>query len=179
MDPEEARKIIKEIVTEEAGIQEIYFEPELGKVVIGCLKPGLVIGKGGETYKRIRDETFWLPKIERSPALKSDIVSAVRSLLHTELDYRKKFLNRVGQKISLRKEVDDEWVRLSCLGGYREVGRSSMILETPFSNVILDFGLNAANDTIPHVDAPEFNIEKIDGVVLSHSHIDHCGMIPY
>src|SRR3989338_8953054 len=139
MDPEVAAKMIKEMVPEEAGIHEIYFEPELGKVVIGCLKPGLVIGKGGETYKRIRDETFWLPKIERSPALKSDVVSAVRSLLHTELDYRKKFLNKIGQKISLRKEVEDEWVRLSCLGWFRQVGRSSMIVETPYSNVLLDF----------------------------------------
>ena len=47
-DPEEAAKIIKNLVAEEAGIQEIYFEPELGKVIIGCLKPGLVIGKGDE-----------------------------------------------------------------------------------------------------------------------------------
>lgn len=178
-DPEEAAKTIKSIVPEEAGIQEIYFEPELGKVVIGCLKPGLVIGKGGETYKRIRDEAFWLPKIERAPALKSDVVSAVRSLLHTELDYRKKFLNKIGQKISLRKEVEDEWVRLSCLGGFRQVGRSSMMLQTPFSNVLLDFGINASDYTVPQIDAPEFNIEKIDAVVLSHAHIDHCGFIPY
>ncbi len=178
-DPEIATKMIKEMVPEEAGIQEIYFEPELGKVVIGCLKPGLVIGKGGETYKKIRDETFWLPKIERSPALKSDIVSAVRSLLHTELDYRKKFLNKIGQKISLRKEIEDEWVRLSCLGGFRQVGRSSMIVETPFSNVLLDFGLNPSDYTTPQIDAPEFSIEKLDAVVLSHAHIDHCGMIPY
>src|SRR3989338_5709917 len=97
-DPEETVKMIKNMVPEEAGIQEIYFEPEMSKAVIGCLKPGLVIGKGGETYKKIRDETLWLPKIERSPSLKSDIVSAFRSLLHTEIDYRKKFLNRIGQK---------------------------------------------------------------------------------
>ncbi len=178
-NPEDAVKIIKSIVSEEAGIQEIYFEPELGKVVIGCLKPGLVIGKGGEIYKRIRDETLWLPKIERSPALKSDVVSAVRSLLHTEMDYRKKFLNRIGQKISLRKEVEDEWVRLSCLGGFRQVGRSSMMLQTPFSNVLLDFGINASDYTVPHIDIPEFNMEKLDGIVLSHAHIDHCGFIPY
>ena len=178
-DPEKAVQIIKGIVSEEAGIQEIYFEPELGKVVIGCLKPGLVIGKGGEIYKKIRDETFWLPKIERSPSLKSDIVSAVRSLLHTEMDYRKKFLNKIGQKISLRKEVEDEWVRLSCLGGFRQVGRSAMMLETPYSNVLLDFGISAADYTIPQIDAPEFNIEKIDAVILSHAHVDHCGMIPY
>ncbi len=179
IDPEEARKIIKEIVTEEAGIQEIYFEPELGKVVIGCLKPGLVIGKGGEIYKKIKSETMWLPKIERTPAIKSDIVMAVRGLLHTEMDYRKKFLNKVGQAVSVRKEVEDEWVRLSCLGSFRHVGRSALLVETPYSNVLLDFGLSTSNDMPPHIDAPEFNIEKIDAVVLSHAHLDHCGFIPY
>ena len=178
-DPEEAAKMIKGMVPDEAGIQEVYFEPELSKVVIGCLKPGLVIGKGGETYRKIRDETLWIPNLERSPSLKSDIVSAVRSLLHTEIDYRKKFLNRVGQKISLRKEVEDEWIRLSCLGGFRQVGRSSMMLETPFSNVLIDFGINASDDTFPHIEVPEFNIDKLDAVVLSHAHIDHCGFIPY
>ncbi|HLD57141.1 MAG TPA: LAGLIDADG family homing endonuclease, partial [archaeon] len=174
MDAEEAKKIIKEIVAEEAGIQEIYFEPELGKVIIGCLKPGLVIGKGGEIYRKIKNETLWLPKIERTPAIKSDIVMAVRGLLHTELDYRKKFLNKVGQAISVRKEVDDEWVRLSCLGAGRQVGRSCFMVQTPYSNVLLDFGVNTSNDTPPQIDAPEFNIDKINAVVLSHAHLDHC-----
>src|SRR3989338_929029 len=82
MDPEDAKKFIQENVPEEAGIQEIYFEPELGKVIIDSLKPGLVIGKGGETYRKIKNETLWLPKIERCPVINSDVVKAVRGLLH-------------------------------------------------------------------------------------------------
>ncbi|MBI4163886.1 MAG: beta-CASP ribonuclease aCPSF1 [Candidatus Aenigmarchaeota archaeon] len=179
VDPEDTKKVIKEIVPEEAGIQEIYFEPELGKVIIGCLKPGLVIGKGGETYRKIKNETLWLPKIERTPAIKSDVVMAVRALLHTEIDYRKKFLNKVGQAVSVRKEVEDEWVRLSCLGSCRHVGRSAFIVQTPYSNVLLDFGLSTSSDMPPHIDAPEFSIDKIDAIVLSHAHLDHCGFIPY
>jgi len=34
MDPEKAKKIIEKIVPKDAGISVIYFEPELGKVVI-------------------------------------------------------------------------------------------------------------------------------------------------
>ncbi|MCD6591244.1 MAG: beta-CASP ribonuclease aCPSF1 [Candidatus Aenigmarchaeota archaeon] len=180
VDMEEAKKKIKEIVPEEAGIKAIYFEPELGKVVIEAQKPGMVIGKGGETYKKIKNETLWLPKIERAPAIDSPIVRAVRNLLHTEIDYRKKFLNKIGQKINIpKKELSERWVRLSCLGSCREVGRSAFLVETPESNVILDFGVNVASDTFPYTDIPEFDIDKIDAVVVSHAHLDHCGYIPW
>jgi KH/beta-lactamase-domain protein len=180
MDMEETKKKIKEIVPEEAGIREIYFEPELGKVVIEAQKPGMVIGKGGETYKRIKNETLWLPKIERAPAIESPIVRAVRNLLHTEMDYRKKFLNTIGQKINTpKKEIAERWIRLSCLGGFREVGRSAMLVETPESNVLLDCGVNVASDSFPYFNVPEFNIEKLDAVIISHSHLDHCGYVPW
>jgi hypothetical protein len=181
MDQEKTKKIIEKIVPKEAGIKAIYFEPELGKVVIESQKPGMVIGKGGETYRKIKEETLWLPKIERAPAIESPIVRAVRNLLHTEIDYRKKFLNKIGQKINA-KRLDlgkDRWVRLSCLGSFREVGRSSLLVQTPESSVLMDCGVNVASDTYPYLNAPEFDIEKLDAVVLSHPHLDHCGYIPW
>ena len=181
IEPEAAKKAIEEIVPAEAKIQAIYFEPELGKVVIESAKPGLVIGKGGETFRRIKSETLWLPKIERAPAIESDIVRAVRNLLHSEIDYRKVFLNRIGQMINSPPKVpkEKEWIRLSFLGGARQVGRSSMLLETSNSNILLDFGVDVGSDGQPSIDSPDFNIEKIDAVVLSHSHLDHCGFIPW
>ena len=53
MEAEKAKKTIEKLVPEGAGIQAIYFEPELGKVIIESQKPGLIIGKGGETFKKI------------------------------------------------------------------------------------------------------------------------------
>lgn len=183
MDPEKAKTLIKKLVPEDAGIQEIYFEAELGKVFIESLKPGLVIGKGGETYRKIKDETCWLPKIERAPLMNSDIVKAVRGLLHIETNYRKKFLNSIGQKINSDlpelKENEDEWVRLVSLGGFSHVGRSCMLVETPYSRILLDCGVDVGNDTVPYVNSPDFDLEKIDAIVLSHAHLDHCGFIPY
>ncbi|MFH1445060.1 MAG: beta-CASP ribonuclease aCPSF1 [Nanoarchaeota archaeon] len=182
-DQEKTSEMIKKIVPEGAGIKEIYFEPELGKVIIEAQKPGLVIGKNGETYKRIRNETFWLPKIERAPAINSDVVRAVRKLLHSEIPYRKKFLNNIGQKINDKpdKEIDNNkrWVRLCALGGFRQVGRSSLLIETPSSNILLDCGADPGSDESPYFDAPEFDIDKLDAVVLSHAHIDHCAFVPY
>jgi hypothetical protein len=181
MEPEKAKKLIEEIVPPEAKIQAIYFEPELGKVVIESSKPGLVIGKGGETYRKIKSETLWLPKIERAPAIESDIVRAVRNLLHSEIDYRKVFLNKIGQQINSPPKIpkEKEWVRISFLGGARQVGRSSLLLQTSNSNILLDFGVDVGTEASPYIDSPDFNIEKIDAVVLSHSHLDHCGFIPW
>lgn len=179
MDLEEAKKKIKEIVPEDAGIQEIYFEPELGKVVIECLKPGIVIGKGGETYKRIKSDTCWVPKIERAPVIKSDIVRAVRNLLHTEIDYRKRFLNKIGQKITTEKEAAGEWVRVSVLGGGMQVGRSCFLVQTPKSSVMMDCGIEPGSNEMPFISAPELDLENLDAICLSHSHLDHCASIPY
>lgn len=181
-DPEKTKEIINGIVPAEAGIKAIYFEPELGKVIIEAQKPGLVIGKNGETYRKIKTETLWLPKIERAPAIDSDIVRAVRNFLHSEIDYRKKFLNRVGTEINTPikvSEKNDEWVRMTCLGGFRQVGRSAMLVQTRHSNVLLDFGIDPGSDNTPYMDIPEFNLEKIDAICLSHAHLDHCGLIPY
>lgn len=183
---EETREIIMKDVPEEAKIEAIYFEPEMGKVVIEARKPGLVIGKGGMTYRALRDKTLWLPKIERAPAIDSKIVRAVRNLLHSEIEYRKSFLNRVGQKINTKTIGEDdrkgEWIRLTTLGGFRQVGRSCLLLSTPYSRVLMDCGVNVGaggKDALPFFEIPEFDIEKLDAVILSHAHLDHSGMIPY
>lgn len=186
MEPGKAKKKIREIIPKEAEIEAIYFEPEMSKVVIEAKKPGLVIGKNGSTYRQLRNETFWLPKIERAPAIESKIVRAVRNLLHSEIDYRKKFLNRVGQNIATEplseEERENEWVRMLALGGFRQVGRSCILLQTPHSNIMLDCGIHvggSGKESIPYIEAPEFNIEKLDAVCLSHAHLDHSGFIPY
>ncbi|MBL7160349.1 MAG: beta-CASP ribonuclease aCPSF1 [Candidatus Aenigmarchaeota archaeon] len=178
-DPEKTKEFIEKTISEDAGIHAIYFEPELGKVIIEAQKPGLVIGKGGETYRKIKNETCWLPKIERAPGIKSPIVRAVRNLLHTEIDYRKKFLNRIGQKINSDVSKEDDWVRVSFLGAARQVGRSCILVQTKNSNVMLDCGVVPGTGDYPFLDVPEFDIGNLDAVVLSHSHIDHGALIPY
>ncbi|MAH42413.1 beta-CASP ribonuclease aCPSF1, partial [archaeon] len=78
-----------------------------------------------------------------------------------------------------KKSVD--YIRLVTLGGFREVGRSCLLFQTPESNVMVDCGISVKKDSnpYPHLDAPEFKIQDLDAVVLSHSHMDHCGMLPF
>jgi len=67
------------------------------------------------------------------------------------------------------------------LGGARQVGRSCILLQTPESRVLLDCGIDVASDehAYPYLDSPDFNINELDAVIVSHSHLDHSGFVPY
>jgi len=169
-------ELIRNVVPKEAGIKDVYFEPEFAKVVIHTEKPGLVIGKSGETLLQIKNKTLWTPDIKRAPVIDSEVIRSIRKMLHKEVAYRKKFMNELGKKIySTSKEV--EWIRVTALGGFREVGRSCILLQTPQSKVLMDCGLNvnaAALKPFPQLDVPEFRIQDLDAIILTHAHMDHC-----
>jgi hypothetical protein len=179
----EAEKIIREIAYPEAEIASINFDPSLGEVIIEAKKPGLVIGKNGAVLQEIIKKTRWRPRILRSPPIPSKIVTHMRHFLHAESKERERILRTVGERIfrPLIMEVGD--IRITTLGGAMEVGRSAFLVQTRESRVLLDCGINpgAANriDAFPRLDVPEFDVEALDAVVISHSHLDHCGLLPF
>ena len=178
LDMEEANKKIKKIIPKEAGVKEINYEPEFGKIIIEADKPGLVIGKKGETLNKIKKETLWLPSIKRAPAIPSEIIKVLRGLIHKDSKFRKDFLHKVGKRIhSGWKET--EWIRLTALGGFREVGRSCILIQTPESRVLLDCGLKPGTNEFPYLNVPEFDMNHLDAVVIAHAHMDHAGIAPF
>jgi len=75
-------------------------------------------------------------------------------------------------------------VRITALGGFLEVGRSAVLVETPESKVLLDVGLNPSANMFgeklfPRLDIDQLKIEELDAVVITHAHLDHCGMVPF
>lgn len=184
MDMEEAKKKIESILPEDAGVDQIIFDPQRSVVIIEAEKPGLVIGKQGELLRLIKRECFWIPLIRRKPAIRSKIIENIRRVLYENNDYRKKFLNKVGERVygGWTKEKKHEWIRVSFLGGARQVGRSCLFLQTPESKILLDCGVNVAADesnAYPFLDSPEFSLDKLDAVILTHPHLDHSGFIPW
>ncbi|HIH49885.1 MAG: beta-CASP ribonuclease aCPSF1 [Candidatus Micrarchaeaceae archaeon] len=187
-----AEEIIRKLVPADAGIGSIKFADEFSEVYIEALKPGLVIGKNGSTLKSIAMETAWTPKVLRTPTMDSDTLTRVRQLMFNEAEFRKKFLIGVGKHIN-SVIMKSEWLKATALGGYREVGRSSLLLETPHSKIILDCGLspepaikgleaNAGSDinkAFPYLDSANLSINELDAVVLTHAHMDHIGFVPY
>ena len=181
LDQEFTKKKIMEIVPEDAKVKNIYFEPERSLVIIAAEKPGLVIGKGGETFKQIRNETFWVPRIERIPAIKSDIVEGIRKVIHNQVKFRKKFLNQIGKNIFSERKEQRNWIRIIGLGGWREVGRSSALVETPKSKVLVDCGVNVGGSNsgvYPILNTKEFDYNELDAIIISHAHLDHVGFVP-
>ena len=181
LEKEAAIEKIKKIVPEEAGIKQIYFEPERSLVIIAAQKPGLVIGKGGETFRKIKTETLWVPRIERVPPIKSDIIEGIRKVIHTEVKFRKEFLNKVGGKIFTERKTNRDWIRVIGLGGFREVGRSCILVETPKSKVLIDCGVNVGgsnNNAFPYFQTKEFDYTELDAIIVSHAHLDHIGCVP-
>ncbi len=192
LDPEEALKKIKSLIPDEAHVGSIKFMPEFSSVFIEALKPGLVIGKKGTTLREIMLETGWVPKVLRIPTMESSTIDSIRNLMYNEREFRKKFLLNLGKTIN-RPIGKNEWVKMTALGGYREVGRSSMLLETKNSKILIDCGISpepglkgasANNDSdvnkaFPYLDTANFSIEELDAVVLTHAHMDHIGFVPY
>ena len=183
LDIEDAEKLIKSVIPEEAGVDKIIFDPQRSRVIIEAEKPGLAIGKQGDILREIRKKTLWVPLIRRKPAIRSQLIENIRAVLYQNSDYRRKFLDKIGHRIydGWIREKKNEWIRVSYLGGARQVGRSCLFLQTPESRILLDCGVNIASDkdAYPYLESPEFNINDLDAVVLTHSHLDHCGFIPY
>jgi len=183
MDMEKAETEIKKIIPEEAGADQILFDPQRSRVVIEAEKPGLAIGKQGSILRDIRSKTLWVPLINRKPAIRSKLIETIRAVLYQNSDYRRKFLDKVGHRIydGWKREKKEGWIRISYLGSGRQVGRSCLFLQTSESRVLLDCGVDVASDQqpYPYLDAPEFNINELDAVIVSHAHVDHSGFVPY
>ncbi|MHA2059264.1 MAG: MBL fold metallo-hydrolase [Candidatus Ranarchaeia archaeon] len=66
-------------------------------------------------------------------------------------------------------------VKIHFFGGCREVGGSAILVEDKNSRVLLDCGIYLGEEVkIP----PIVNVQNLDGVVVTHAHLDHSGGTP-
>jgi KH/beta-lactamase-domain protein len=179
----DAERIAREIISPEAEVTEINFDPSLGEIIVDAKKPGLVIGKNGAVLQEIIRRTKWRPRVLRSPPLRSKIVTHMRHYLHSESKDRERILRTIGERIFRPKTFDVGDVRLTTLGACQEVGRSAFLIQTRESNVLLDCGINPGSsrpfEAFPRFDNPGFELESLDAVIISHAHLDHCGLLPF
>jgi putative mRNA 3-end processing factor len=64
-------------------------------------------------------------------------------------------------------------IEIRFLGGCHEVGRSAFLIDTGVEKFLLDYGMNVQENIGPA--KPSVNL---DGVFLSHAHLDHSGFLP-
>ena len=179
----DAERISREIISPEAEVTDINFDPSLGEIIIEAKKPGLVIGKNGTVLQEIIRRTRWRPHVLRSPPLRSKIVTHMRHYLHSESKERERILRTIGERIFRPKTYEVGDVRITALGGVQEVGRSAFLIQTRESSVLLDCGINPGSsrpfEAFPRLDNPVFELDSLDAVVISHAHLDHCGLVPF
>jgi len=181
-DKKVAEQIIRSILHPEVGVDDIMFDDVLGEVVIKVRD----VKKASNYANRILVETGWRPKIIRSPPMRSRTYEEVIKGLLSQSSYRLNFLRMLGEDIhrpALLAKDGRNYVKATFLGAAQEVGRSAILIETAESKVLLDFGLNpgksSSSNMFPRIDLLELDPEDIDAVIVSHAHLDHCGLVPY
>jgi uncharacterized protein len=179
IDPKEAEALIRELIPLEAEISQLFFEPETGEVTIEAANPGAAIGRGGSVLNDLKRRIGWVPTVVRTPPIPSKTVEEVRIHLRNSFDDRRAFLKKVGIRIARDPLPEKLWARNTALGGYREVGRSAHLLTTQNSKVLIDCGIDPGSDRTPYFNAPELlPLDSLDAVVVTHAHLDHCGLVP-
>ncbi len=64
-------------------------------------------------------------------------------------------------------------VGITFLGGAREVGRMGILLESRESRILWEYGVN-----VQTMDVPTDPGTNLDGVFVTHAHLDHSGCVP-
>ena len=180
---QEAEREIEALVPEEAGLTSITFDPSVGEVIIEARKPGLVIGKNGALMKEIIRRTKWRPRIIRAPFKPSKMMKLYYGVIYHETRERERILRAVGERAFRPPLFQAGEVTITCLGGFREVGRSAILVKTRESSILLDCGLNPGAgrtpEAYPRLDDPRLDLSDLDAVVITHAHLDHCALVPY
>ncbi|MEM0340057.1 MAG: beta-CASP ribonuclease aCPSF1 [Acidilobaceae archaeon] len=161
--------------------EDIQFDEIMGEVRVLTDKPGKLLGKGAQLRYRMLAETGWRLEVYRKPMMKSKVLEGVLRHLSVTASVRRKTLLEIGERIFRDPVVGTKYVRVVGLGGFSEIGRSAILIDTGESKVLLDSGISPADSSasgIPNFDAPEFRIEDLDAVVVTHAHLDHIASLP-
>ncbi len=69
--------------------------------------------------------------------------------------------------------------KVTLFGAAGEVTGSCTLVESEFSRVLVDFGMfqGAPEQELRNADPPPIDFAKLDAVVLTHAHVDHCGRL--
>lgn len=179
LSQDESTNVIGDTVPKESGIAGTFFDAVLGEAVIFARKPWTILRESGDVD--LTEKIGWKVRVRKAPQNMLPIETLYKILGET-VSQRTKFYREVGDKIFRPKLTEQAEASLLTLGGFAEVGRSCMLLETRESKIILDCGFNlSAKDSLgalPRFDITGIGMEEVDAVVLSHAHLDHTGFLP-
>jgi len=180
---DEARKIITECVPKEANLQGTVFDTATGEVSIEAKRPWLLQRNAKEfNHAEITEKIGWKIRIRKATTIPSRTIQTIKATLKQSSMDRNKRLREIGDEIFRPRLSQRSEVSLFTLGGFGQVGRSSMLLSTPDSKILIDCGINpgakSPMDAYPRLDSLNITLDDLDAVVIGHAHLDHTGFLP-
>ena len=161
--------------------EDIQFDDILGEVRVLADKPGKLMGKGAALRYQVLAETGWRLEVYRKPPMASRVLDSIMRHLAVASAERRKALREIGDRIYRDITVGTKYIRVVGLGSFCEVGRSAILVDTGESRVLLDSGISPSSngvDALPYFNIPEFRLEDLDAIIISHAHVDHMAAVP-
>ncbi|MCS7116131.1 MAG: beta-CASP ribonuclease aCPSF1 [Nitrososphaerota archaeon] len=178
---EEAKKILTNIIPKEAGITNIFFDDALGEVIIEVKRPNLLLNNNLNSVE-LTNEIGWKIKVRKAPHITSSSMNNIYYTFKSSPEDRERIYRAIGERIFRPRLLSDSEITLLTLGGFGHVGRSSMLLETSESKVLIDCGIHPGSrnplESYPRLDWADIELEELDAVIISHAHLDHSGFLP-
>ena len=180
---DETRKIISERVPKDANLQGTIFDTATGEVSVEAKRPWLLQRDTREfDHVDVTEQTGWILRIRKATTIPSRTIQLINATLKQSSTDRSKQLKQVGDEIFRPRLSPKTEASLYTLGGFGQVGRSSMLLSTPESKILIDCGVNpgarSPMDTYPRLDSLNITLDDLDAVVIGHAHLDHTGFLP-
>jgi len=123
-----------------------------------------------------------VPNKRKPPVSGNGWTNDLKKAFETNERIQKERLNP-HNKLNLKSEAS---IKVTPLGGLGEIGGNMMVVETETSAIIVDVGMSFPDESMHGVDIliPDFTYvrqirSKISAIVITHSHEDHIGAMPY
>ncbi|MFQ5782388.1 MAG: beta-CASP ribonuclease aCPSF1 [Nitrosopumilus sp.] len=180
---DEARRILTECVPKEANLQGTIFDTASGEVSVEAKRPWLLQRNAKEfNHAEITEKLGWKIRVRKATTIPSRTIQTINATLKQASSERSKQLKQVGDEIFRPRLSQRTEVSLYTLGGFGQVGRSSLLLSTPESKILIDCGINpgarSPMDAFPRLDSLNLTLDDLDAVVIGHAHLDHTGFLP-
>ena len=178
-----SRKILTECIPKDANLQGILFDTATGEVSVEVKRPWLLQRNAKEfNHAEVTEKIGWKLRIRKATTIPSRTIQTINTTLKQASVERSKQLKQVGDEIFRPRLSQRTEVSLYTLGGFGQVGRSSLLLSTSESKVLIDCGINpgarSPMDAFPRLDSLDFTLDDLDAIVIGHAHLDHTGFLP-
>jgi len=179
---EEAKAIIDNAIPTEAEVKRMFFDPTLGEVIIEALSPKTLTSSKEFNIIDLTEKSGWKIRVRKTPNIPSSSIQNIYYALQSGAEDRQKFLRNIGENIFRQRIIPENDITIFSLGGFKQVGRSCILIATSESKILLDCGIHPGVketwNAYPRLDWVDLDLDQLDAVIISHAHLDHTGFLP-